>query len=78
VLWFDVAFTECTFAVVSQLAEQGIQPAAPLNATEMAREILDRLSRKTTATLITGSAQGMPPQVDLDVTAPIREDGQTV
>ncbi len=45
-LLFDVAATEYALAVVSQLADQGIEVADPVDASEMAQEILDRLNRK--------------------------------
>ena len=45
-LLFDIAFTEYALAVVSRLADQGIEVADPIDASEMAQEILDRLNRK--------------------------------
>lgn len=45
-LSFDVAFTEYALAVVSQLADQGVEVADPIDAGEMVQEILDRLGRK--------------------------------
>lgn len=45
-LSFDVAFTEYALAVVSQLADQGIEVADPIDASDMVQEILDRLGRK--------------------------------
>lgn len=45
-LSYDVAFTEYALAVVSQLADQGIEVADPIDATDMVQEILDRLGRK--------------------------------
>jgi len=42
----DVAFTEYALAVVSQLADQGIEVADPIDASEVVQEILDRLGRK--------------------------------
>ncbi len=46
ILLFDIAFTEYAFAVVSQLADQGVEVADPIDANEMVQEILDRLNRK--------------------------------
>lgn len=45
-LSFDIAFTEYALAVVSQLADQGIEVADPIDASEMVQEILDRLGRR--------------------------------
>lgn len=45
-LLYDIAFTEYALAVVSQLADQGIEVADPIDASEMVQEILDRLGRK--------------------------------
>jgi hypothetical protein len=45
-LSFDIAFTEYALAVVSQLADQGVEVADPIDASEMVQEILDRLGRK--------------------------------
>lgn len=45
-LLFDIAFTEYALAVVSQLADQGVEIADPIDASEIAQEILERLNRK--------------------------------
>ncbi|HLF28741.1 MAG TPA: ATP-binding protein [Anaerolineae bacterium] len=42
----EIAFTAYALAVVSQLADQGIEVADPIDASEMIQEILDRLGRK--------------------------------
>lgn len=45
-LSFDIAFTAYALAVVSQLADQGLEVADPIDASEMTQQILDRLGRK--------------------------------
>lgn len=61
----DVASTEYALAVVSQLADQGVEVADPIDAAEMVQEILDRLERKTAERFY--AEGGVPPKTLMDL-----------
>ena len=65
-LSFDVAATDYALAVVSQLADQGVEVADPIDASEMVQEILDRLGRKAAEKFYVEGA--LPPE------APTKEE----
>lgn len=63
-LSFDIAFTEYALAVVSQLADQGVEVADPIDATDMMQEILDRLGRQAAARFF--AEHDKPPTADAE------------
>jgi hypothetical protein len=62
----DIAFTEYALAVVSQLADQGIEVADPIDASEMVQEILDRLGRQAAEKFWSHAQTAALPQPQLE------------
>ncbi len=77
-LSYDVAFTEYALAVVSQLADQGVEVADPIDASEMVQEILDRLGRKAAERFMAELATRQAGEVELELEGDdqVEQDGQ--
>ncbi len=81
-LSFDIAATEYALAVVSQLADQGVEVADPIDASEMVQEILDRLGRKVAEIFHTEGtsapeAVGKEEEKEEEVSRQDTQEGQT-